>query len=188
MKVAVLGAGAIGAYVGAHLGRAGAKVHLVARGPHLKAMTEAGVRVLSARGDFVARPRVTDDPGSIGPVDHVFLGLKANGYAAAGPMVKPLLHEKTTLIAAQNGIPWWYFHKLSGRYENYRIHSVDPDGAVTAALPVERAIGCVVYAATEIIAPGVITHLEGASSPSANPTARFRRGARNSPRRWSPAG
>ncbi|MBN6040543.1 ketopantoate reductase family protein [Amycolatopsis sp. 195334CR] len=161
MKVAVLGAGAIGAYVGAHLSRAGAEVHLVARGPHLKAMAEAGVRVLSARGDFVVRPRVTDDPGSIGPVDHVFLGLKANGYAAAGPMVKPLLHEKTTLIAAQNGIPWWYFHKLAGKYENYRIHSVDPDGAVTAALPVERAIGCVVYAATEITAPGVITHLEG---------------------------
>lgn len=161
MKVAVLGAGAIGAYVGAHLSRAGAEVHLVARGPHLKAMAEAGVRVHSARGDFVARPRVTDDPGSIGPVDHVFLGLKANGYAAAGPMVKPLLHERTTLIAAQNGIPWWYFHKLSGKYENYRIRSVDPDGAVTAALPVDRAIGCVVYAATEITAPGVITHLEG---------------------------
>ncbi|GAB2772222.1 ketopantoate reductase family protein [Amycolatopsis magusensis] len=161
MKVAVLGAGAIGAYVGAHLSRAGAEVHLVARGPHLEAMKTAGVRVLSARGDFVARPRVTDDPGRIGPVDHVFLGLKANGYAAAGPMVKPLLHAKTTLIAAQNGIPWWYFHKLPGAYEGYRIRSVDPDGAVTAALPVERAIGCVVYAATEITAPGVITHLEG---------------------------
>ncbi|GAA5083615.1 2-dehydropantoate 2-reductase [Thermocatellispora tengchongensis] len=161
MRVAVLGAGAIGAYVGAALHRAGAEVHLIARGPHLRALRESGVRVLSPRGDFSARPNATDDPREVGPVDYVFLGLKANSYAAAGPMVQPLLHDKTGLIAAQNGIPWWYFHKLAGPYENYRIESVDPGGAVTAALPLERAIGCVVYAATEIESPGVIRHLEG---------------------------
>jgi 2-dehydropantoate 2-reductase len=161
VKVAVVGAGAIGAYVGAHLNRAGVEVHLIARGPHLQAMRDNGVRVLSPRGDFETRPRVTDDPETVGPVDHLFLGLKANGYAAAGPLIKPLLGEKTTIIAAQNGIPWWYFHRLSGEYEDYRIQSVDPDGAVSAVLAMERAIGCVVYAATEITAPGVITHLEG---------------------------
>ncbi|RZQ59743.1 ketopantoate reductase family protein [Amycolatopsis suaedae] len=161
MKVAVVGAGAIGAYVGAHLHRAGVEVHLIARNAHLHAMRSNGIRVLSARGDFEARPHATDDPSSIGPVDHVFLGLKANSYAAAGPMIQGLLHDKTTIIAAQNGIPWWYFHRLPGPYENQRINSVDPDGAVSAVLPVERAIGCVVYAATEITEPGVVTHLEG---------------------------
>lgn len=161
MKVAVLGAGAIGAYVGASLHRAGAEVSLVARGPHLKAIRESGVRVLSARGDFTATPHATDDPAEIGPVDHVFLGLKANQYASAGPMVQPLLHEKTSIIAAQNGIPWWYFHGLPGAYEGKRVETVDPDGVVSKVLPPERAIGCVVYAATAIAEPGVIQHLEG---------------------------
>ncbi|GAB3001567.1 2-dehydropantoate 2-reductase [Amycolatopsis acidiphila] len=161
MKVAVLGAGAIGAYVGASLHRAGAEVHLIARGPHLKAIRESGVRVLSDRGDFTAHPHATDDPAEVGPVDHVFLGLKANSYATCGPLIEPLLHERTSVIAAQNGIPWWYFHGLSGPYQGRRVETVDPDGAVTAVLPMHRAIGCVVYAATEISAPGEIRHLEG---------------------------
>ncbi len=161
MRVAVLGAGAIGAYVGASLHRAGAEVHLIARGPNLKALRRDGVRVLSPRGDFTARPAATDDPEEVGPVDYVFLGLKANAYASAEPLVRPLLHEETAFVAAQNGIPWWYFHRLAGPYENYQIQSVDPDGAVTATLPLERAIGCVVYAATELEEPGVVRHLEG---------------------------
>lgn len=161
MKVAVLGAGAIGAYMGAALCRAGVEVHLVARGPHLAALRANGVQVISPRGDFVAHPHASDDPADIGPVDHVVLGLKANTYAAAGPLVAPLLHSDTSIIAAQNGIPWWYFHGLAGPYEGRRIESVDPEGATSKALPVERAIGCVVYAATEIESPGVVRHLEG---------------------------
>ncbi|GII31512.1 2-dehydropantoate 2-reductase [Planotetraspora mira] len=161
MKVAVLGAGAIGAYVGAALHTAGVEVHLIARGAHLAAMRESGVRVLSPRGDFTAHPHTTDDPSEVGPVDFVFLGLKANSYASSDHMIRPLLHEETGIVAAQNGIPWWYFHRLPGPYEGYRIESVDPGGSVTAALPLERAIGCVVYAATEIEEPGVIRHLEG---------------------------
>jgi 2-dehydropantoate 2-reductase len=161
VKVAVVGAGAIGAYVGASLCRAGADVHLIARGPQLAALQADGVRVFSPRGDFTARPHATDDVGEIGPVDHVFLGLKANSYAAAGPLIQPLLHDTTSIIGAQNGIPWWYFHRLAGPYEGYRIQSVDPDGTVTAALPLQRAIGCVVFAATEIESPGVVRHFEG---------------------------
>ncbi|MEU8248302.1 2-dehydropantoate 2-reductase [Nonomuraea sp. NPDC048916] len=170
MKVAVLGAGAIGAYVGAALHRAGVEVFLIARGPHLEAIRGSGVRVLSPRGDFTAHPHATDDPREVGPVDHVFLGLKANSYASAGPMIEPLLHEATSIIAAQNGIPWWYFHGLKGPYQGYRIESVDPGGAVTAALPLDRAIGCVVYAATEIEEPGVIRHLEGTRFSIGEPT------------------
>ncbi|NIJ11237.1 2-dehydropantoate 2-reductase [Saccharomonospora amisosensis] len=161
MKVAVLGAGAIGAYVGASLHRAGAEVHLIARGDHLRAMRESGVRVNSPRGDFTAHPHATDDPTEVGPVDHVFLGLKANQYAGAGPLLEPMLADHTSVIAAQNGIPWWYFHGMPGPHQGKRIESVDPAGSVSAVLPPRRAIGCVVYAATEIEAPGVIRHLEG---------------------------
>ncbi|MBB5798878.1 NADH:ubiquinone oxidoreductase subunit F (NADH-binding) [Streptomyces caelestis] len=140
MKVAVLGAGAIGAHVGAALQRAGADVHLIARGPHLAAMRQHGVRVRSPRGDFTARPHATDAPARVGPVDYVFLGLKANAYAACGPLIEPLLHEATAVVAAQNGIPWWYFHRHGGPYDGHRIESVDPEGAVSAVLAPERAV------------------------------------------------
>ncbi len=161
MKVAVLGAGAIGAYVGAALHRGGSEVHLIARGDHLEAIRENGVQVLSPRGDFVAHTHATDDPSEVGPVDYVFLGLKANSYASSGDLIAPLLHEDTAIIAAQNGIPWWYFHKLTGPYEGRRIESVDPGGEVTQTLPLDRAVGCVVYCSTEIEGPGLIRHLEG---------------------------
>lgn len=161
MRVAVLGAGAIGAYVGAALARAGVDVHLIARNQHLEALRRDGVRVRSDRGDFAARPPATDDPAEVGPVDFVFLGLKANSYAAAGPMLEPLLHDRTAVIAAQNGIPWWYFHGLDGPHANRRIEWVDPGGTVTRAIPPHRAIGCVVFASTELEAPGVVRHLEG---------------------------
>ena len=161
MRVAVLGAGAIGAYVGAALSRGGTDVHLIARGKNLEAMRENGVRVLSDRGDFEANPPATDDPAEVGPVDIIFLGLKANSYQNAGPMLEPLMHDDTAVIAAQNGIPWWYFHGVSGPYSGRQIETVDPQGAVSAVIPPERAIGCVVYAGTELEAPGVVRHLEG---------------------------
>jgi 2-dehydropantoate 2-reductase len=162
MKVAVLGAGAIGAYVGAALHRGGAEVHLVARGAHLSALRQHGVRVLSPRGDFTARPNATDDPAEIGEVDYVFLGLKANSYASSGPLLAPLLGADTAVIAAQNGIPWWYFHALKGHaLEGHRVEAVDPGGAVSSVLALRRAIGCVVYCSTEIAEPGLIRHLEG---------------------------
>jgi 2-dehydropantoate 2-reductase len=169
MRIAVLGAGAIGAYVGAALARGGADVHLVARGAHLEALRRNGVKVLSARGDFEAHPPATDDPSEIGPVDYVFLGLKANSYATAGPLLEPLLHEETAVIAAQNGIPWWYFHALEGPYEGRRIEAVDPGGAVSEVIPPRRAIGCVVYPGTELAAPGVVRHLEGTRFPIGEP-------------------
>ncbi|MYW62725.1 2-dehydropantoate 2-reductase [Streptomyces sp. SID8379] len=161
MKIAVVGAGAIGAYVGAALHRGGAEVHLVARRDHLRAIQRNGVQVLSARGDFTAHPHATDDPNEIGPVDYVFLGLKAHAYPTSGALISPLLGERTAVVAGQNGIPWWYFHQLKGPYEGRRIEAVDPGGATSKVLPPERAIGCVVYPATVIESPGVIRHLEG---------------------------
>jgi 2-dehydropantoate 2-reductase len=161
VKIAVVGAGAIGAYVGAALCRGGADVHLIARGEHLAAMRRDGVTVLSPRGDFHARPHATDDPAEIGPADIVFLGLKAYSYAGAGPLIRPLLGPGTGIVAAQNGIPWWYFHGAGGPFAGRRVESVDPGGAVSAVIPPERAIGCVVYSSTEIASPGVIRHVEG---------------------------
>jgi 2-dehydropantoate 2-reductase len=161
VKVAVVGAGAIGAYVGAALARGGADVALIARGAHLQAMRSHGVRVLSPRGDFEASVRATDDSSEIGPVDYVVLGLKAQDYAAAGPLISPLLGERTTLVPAQNGIPWWYFHAEGGPHEGRRIEAVDPDGAVSAVLDPARVLGCVVFCSTEIERPGVIRHVEG---------------------------
>jgi 2-dehydropantoate 2-reductase len=161
VKVAVVGAGAIGAYVGAALCRGGADVHLLARGEHLAAMRRDGVTVLSPRGDFHARPHATGDPAEIGQADIVFLGLKAYSYASAGPLITPLLKPGTGVIAAQNGIPWWYFHGLPGQYRDRRVEAVDPGGAVSAVIPPAQAIGCVVYSSTEIASPGVIRHVEG---------------------------
>ena len=115
----------------------------------------------SERGDFEAHPPATDDSNEIGPVDFGFLGLKANSYASCGPLLEPLLHDETAVVAAQNGIPWWYFHKLEGPYQGHRIEAVDPDGEVSRVIPPERAIGCVVFAGTELAEPGVVQHLEG---------------------------
>jgi 2-dehydropantoate 2-reductase len=161
VKIAILGAGAIGSYVGAALARGGADVSLIARGAHLAALREHGVTVLSPRGDFRAHPPATDDPAEIGPVDIVFLGLKAYSYAGSGALLAPLLHETTAVVAAQNGVPWWYFHRHGGPYDGHRIEAVDPGGATTAAIAPERAIGCVVYCSAELEAPGVIRHGEG---------------------------
>ena len=134
MKVAVLGAGAIGAYVGASLARGGAEVSLIARGAHLAALKANGVKVLSPRGDFSAHPPATDDPAEIGPVDFVFLGLKAQDYAKAGDLIRPLTKPGTAVVAAQNGIPWWYFHGHGGPHDGRRVESVDPGGAVSAVI------------------------------------------------------
>jgi 2-dehydropantoate 2-reductase len=161
VKIAVLGAGAIGAYVGAALARGGADVHLIARGANLVAMQREGVQVLSPRGDFSVHVPATDDPAEVGLCDVVVLGLKAHQYASAGPLLEPLLDSDTAVVAAQNGIPWWYFHKLGGPYDGRRVEAVDPGGAVTAVIPPERAIGCVVYSSTELEAPGIVRHIEG---------------------------
>jgi len=173
MRIAVVGAGAIGGYVAAALARGDAEVAVVARGAQLDAIRREGIHVESSRGDFAARPFATDDAREIGPVDVVFLGLKAYSYANAAPLVHPLLGEQTALVAAQNGIPWWYFHGVNGRYAGRRVEAVDPGGAVSAVLQATRAIGCVVYCSTEIIAPGVIRHLEGTRFSIGEPDGRI---------------
>ena len=119
-------------------------MHLVARGAQLEAIQRDGVRVLSARGDFVAHPPATSDPAEIGVVDIVFLGLKAHSYATPGRCSAPL-DEHTGVVAAQNGIPWWYFHGLDGPYPATGSRRSTPAVPPAARSPPDRAIGCVVY-------------------------------------------
>lgn len=160
-RYAVIGAGAIGAYVGAALSQAGHDVTLFGRGPHLRAMQTAGVTVKSPRGDFHARPYATDDLASIGPVDVVLLTLKAHQLEAVRDVLPTLFKAETPVVAIQNGIPWWYFERHGGPFEGLHLESVDPGGTLAAAIPAERVIGCVIYCSTEIESPGVIRHLEG---------------------------
>jgi 2-dehydropantoate 2-reductase len=161
VKFAVVGAGAIGAYVGAALARGGADVTLIARGEHLRAMQARGVRVLSPRGDFEARPDATDDFAAIADADVVFIGLKAYSLPELAPQIGSHLRSGTAVIAAQNGIPWWYFQSDGGPFDGAVVESVDPGGIVSSSIPPEAVVGCVVYCATELAGPAVIRHIEG---------------------------
>jgi 2-dehydropantoate 2-reductase len=158
---AVIGAGAIGAYVGAALARGGSTVTLVARGAHLEAMQRDGVRVISERGDFTARPRAVGSIAEVGPVDVVILALKAQQIAAIAPELRALNHDRTAIVAMQNGIPWWYFQRHGGPYDGRTVEAVDPGGVLARTIDPARVIGCVIYSSTEIVEPGVIRHLEG---------------------------
>jgi 2-dehydropantoate 2-reductase len=161
MRFAVLGAGAIGAYVGAALARGGADVVLIARGAHLAAMRRDGVKVLSPRGDFVARPEATDDLEAVAEADCVVVGLKAYSLPELLPRIAPLLAPGACILPAQNGVPWWFFQSFGGPLAGDVIESVDPDGVITEAIAPERVVGCVPYPATELAAPGVVRHIEG---------------------------
>jgi 2-dehydropantoate 2-reductase len=161
VRFAVVGAGAIGAYVGAALARGGADVTLIARGEHLAAMQARGVRVLSPRGDFEAQPAATDDLGAVADADVVFVGLKAYSLPELAPRIGAALRPDAAVLAAQNGIPWWYFQSEGGRFDGSTVESVDPGGVISAAIPPATVVGCVVYCSTEIVEPGVIRHIEG---------------------------
>jgi 2-dehydropantoate 2-reductase len=163
MKVCIVGAGAIGGYLGAKLAQAGANVTLIARGAHLQAIQKKGLILRYADGteDAIEDVAATHDMNAAGIQDVVIVTLKAQSVPAIAPLLPVLYGEETMVVTAQNGIPWWYFRKLESLYTGYRIQSVDPDGIVEANIPVDRTIGCVVYPAAEIASPGVIQHIEG---------------------------
>jgi 2-dehydropantoate 2-reductase len=161
MKILIAGAGAIGGYIGARLARAGADVVLFARGPHLQAMRERGLRVRSADGDFEVRPEVTGDLAIVGTADVVFIGVKAHGLPALAPQLRSVFGPDTIVVSTQNGIPWWYFHHHGGELDGYRLERVDPGGVIAAAIEHRRVVGSLAYFATEIVEPGVIHHTEG---------------------------
>ncbi len=172
MKICIYGAGAIGGYLGVLLKQGGADVSLVARGAHLEAIKTHGVKLLIERGEKAATMAATADPRELGPQDYVIIALKAHQAWEAAEQMKPLLGPNTAVVTAQNGIPWWYFFGFEGQYANLQLQSVDPDGRQWNAIGPERAIGCTVYPATEIVAPGVIKHVYGDRFGLGEPTRR----------------
>ncbi|MCB9948620.1 MAG: 2-dehydropantoate 2-reductase [Rhodospirillaceae bacterium] len=161
MRICIVGAGAIGAFLGAALARGGADVTLIARGPHLRAMQANGLRLIEGGQEQVVAVRATDNPAEAGPQDHVIITLKAHSVPAMVDAMQPLLGPATAVVTAINGLPWWYFYGLDGAFENKRLDSVDPGGRQWDGLGPERVIGCVVYPACEVVEPGVVKHIEG---------------------------
>jgi 2-dehydropantoate 2-reductase len=161
MKFLIAGAGAIGAYMGARLAQAGFDVTLFARGQHLRAMQEHGVRVRSIEGDFQTQPRIVGSLDEAGQADVVFLGVKAHSLTQLAPHLKPVLGPDTTVVSTQNGIPWWYFQGFGGQWDGLRLERIDPGGVISAAIEARRIVGSIVYFSTEIYEPGVVQHIEG---------------------------
>src|SRR6201994_3205447 len=170
MKVCIYGAGAIGGYLGVQLALAGADVSLIARGAHPAAMRPNGLNLLIGDEERVAHPRCTDNPAELGPQDFVIICLKAHSITGVIEAMQPLLGPHTRIVTAVNGIPYWYFYKHGGRYEGSTLESIDPGGRQWRELGPTRAIGCIVYPATEIESPGVIRHVYGNRFPIGEPS------------------
>ncbi len=161
MRFLIAGAGAIGGYLGAKMTRAGQDVTLFARGAHLAAMREHGLRVLSEEGDFEVRPQLIASLENAGPFDVIVLGVKAHSLTALAPHVKPLIGENTTVVSTQNGVPWWYFQTGAGELTGLHLERVDPGGVIANSIDPARVVASIVYLGTDIVEPGVIRHTEG---------------------------
>jgi 2-dehydropantoate 2-reductase len=179
VRYAIVGAGAIGAYVGASLARAGAEVVLIARGAHLTAMRRSGLRIVGAHGEYTVAPGCTDVCSDVGPVDVVVIALKAHQIAGMLGEIAHLMRDDTLIVSMQNGVPWWYFQRHGGPLEGHALEAVDPGGRLARAFDPDRVVGCAVYSSTEMVAPGVIRHIEGTrytlGHPGGNVTRRLER-------------
>jgi 2-dehydropantoate 2-reductase len=162
MRICIFGAGAIGGLMAAKLALKGdAEVTVIARGPHLAAMQTDGLRLVSEGQEVVARPRCVASATEAGPQDYVVVTLKAHSLPGAAPQMQPLIGADTAIVSAVNGVPWWYFFGVEGAHAGRIVESVDPGGVVSRLLPPARAIGCIVYPAAEVTAPGIIEHTYG---------------------------
>lgn len=161
MKICVFGAGAIGGYMGVKLAQVGADVSLVARGPHLAAMQQNGLRLIEEGQEHKVSVSASDTPSDLGEQDYIIVTLKAHSVPPVVEKMRPLIGKNTTIVSGVNGVPWWYFHKIGGPLEGTRLHSVDPDDAQWNGFGPDNVLGCVVYPAAEVIEPGVIKHIEG---------------------------
>jgi len=161
MKVCVFGAGAIGGYMATALVEGGADVSIVARGPHLAAIKDKGLRIQIGGQEKSYSVQASDNASDLGEQDYVIIALKAHSVPPIVEKLSPLIGSKTAIVTAMNGVPWWYFHDLAGDYQNKQLETVDPGGKQWSLLGPERAIGCVVYPACEIEEPGLIRHIDG---------------------------
>ena len=171
MKIAIIGVGAIGGFVGTRLALAGEDVTFIARGASLEALRTRGLRLVQADGteELVPRVKATDSYAEAGAQDIVVLAMKAHQVEAVTGDVPKLFGPQTIVIPMQNGIPYWYFYGHSGAFAGMRVKSVDPSGEIYDKIPCDRVIGCVVYPAAELVSPGVIRHVEGNRFPLGEP-------------------
>jgi len=161
MKICIYGAGAVGGLVAARLARAGHEVSVVARGAHLTEILAKGLRVRSAEGDFTARIRANVDPSKLGEQNYVFVAVKGQSLPQVATNIAPLLGERTSIVTAMNGVPWWFFDRLPFGGGKLRLETLDPDGALSRAMPTQRIVGCVIHLAASTPEPGVIQHNMG---------------------------
>ena len=158
MKVCIYGAGAIGGYLAVELSLSGHEVCVIARGAHLRAIQEQGLSLDIKGQRKVAHLAADSNPAVFGPQDVVICALKAHQAYQSAHAFAPLLGPGTSVVTAMNGIPWWYFYKDGGRFDGRFLDTVDPGGRQWQSIGPERAIGCVVEPACEVVAPGVIAH------------------------------
>jgi 2-dehydropantoate 2-reductase len=170
MKVCIYGAGAIGGFVGVLLAQAGADVSLVARGAHLQAMQANGLKLRIDGEERVAHVPCTDKPSDLGPQDYIIISLKAHSVPGVVDDMARLMGNDTSVITAVNGIPYWYFYRHGGQLEGSTLESIDPGGRQWRVLGPDRAIGCIVYPATEVVEPGVVQHIYGDKFPLGEPS------------------
>jgi 2-dehydropantoate 2-reductase len=163
MRIAVVGAGAIGGYLGARLSLAGEEVTFIARGPNLAAIQSSGMKLIAEDGSETRATgaRAVEKMREAGPHDTVLLTVKAHQVAALAPDLHHLCHAQTAIVTMQNGIPWWYFCKHGGEYEGHAVRSADPDGTIGRSIDPARLIGSVVYPAANLVAPGIVQVVEG---------------------------
>src|SRR5882672_6679964 len=167
MKIAIIGAGAIGGYVGVKLALCGEDVTFIVRGANLDAIRKNGMTLVMSDGSerVASHVKATNDYAAAGPQDMVILAMKAHQVEAVANDVPRLFGPETIVVTMQNGIPYWYFHKHGGELAGSRVNAVDPTGTLSEKIPGERVIGCVVYPASELLRPGVVKHIEGDRFP-----------------------
>jgi 2-dehydropantoate 2-reductase len=167
MKIAIIGAGAIGGYVGVKLALAGEDLTFIVRGANLRAIRSAGMKLVMHDGTehIASNVRATDSYDEAGIQDVVIVALKAHQLDAVADDLGKLVGPDTVIVTMQNGIPYWYFHKHGGELEGKQVTTVDPTGELARKIPVNQVLGCVVYPASELIAPGVVRHIEGDRFP-----------------------
>ena len=166
MKICVVGAGAIGGFMGARLAKSGNEVSLIARGPHLAAIRENGLKLIQDGEEIIADNVIaTDDISELGTQDIVLLALKSHQIGAVLDKLPTLIGPDTIMVTLQNGIPWWYFQGLSGEYENHSVETVDAGGLLARSIDSACLLGCIAYPAALISEPGVVQHVEGIRFP-----------------------
>jgi 2-dehydropantoate 2-reductase len=160
MRICIFGAGAVGSHFAVRLALAGHDVSCVMRGAHLEAVKARGLTLRVGDATFAAKVNASDDPATLGPQDLVISTLKATGLGSLATGLPPLLRDDTSIVFAQNGIPWWYDIGLApGQPQPPDLGFLDPKGALRAVVAPERIIGGVIFSANEVVAPGVAANL-----------------------------